>query len=113
MAGSIGSWRIDADSMGAAIQADSGRYELAQIPGTSFSAPAAGTFTEFTGNKADNTVSFAYILTVYNSREPRSFHDARGFVINDYQGWMEEQWVEGLRKQYPVKVDEQVFKTLL
>jgi len=113
MAGSIGSWRMDADSMGAAIQADSGRYELAQIPGTSFSAPAAGTFTEFTGNKADNTVSFAYILTVYNSREPRSFHDARGFVINDYQGWMEEQWVEGLRKQYPVKVDEQVFKTLL
>ena len=98
--------------MGAAIQADSGRYELAQIPGTAFGAPAARTFTELTGNKSDNTVSFAWVLTVYNNREPRNFHDARGFVINDYQGFLEEQWVESLRKEYPVKVDEQVFRTL-
>ena len=106
-------WRLSIDSMGAAIQADSGRYELAQIPGTAFGAPSAQTFTELAGNKADNTVSFAYVLTVYNNREPRNFHDARGFVINDYQGFLEEEWVAGLRKQYPVKIDEQVFKTLL
>jgi peptidyl-prolyl cis-trans isomerase SurA len=109
----VSGWRMSSDSMGAAIQADSGRYELAQIPGTAFGAPVARTFTEFTSNKADNTVSFAYVLTVYNNREPRSYHDARGFVINDYQGWLEEQWLEGLRKEYPVKVDEQVFRVLL
>jgi peptidyl-prolyl cis-trans isomerase SurA len=113
IAGAVGAWRTYADSIGSAIQADSGRYELTQIPGTAFSAPTAQSFTEFTGNKADNTVSFAYVLTVYNNREPRSYHDARGFVINDYQGYLEEQWVEGLRKEYPVKVDEKVFKTLL
>jgi peptidyl-prolyl cis-trans isomerase SurA len=113
MARPIVGWRMSTDSMGAAIQADSGRYELAQIPGTAFGAPVAQTFTEFTGNKADNTVSFAYILTVYNNREPRSYHDARGFVINDYQGWLEEQWVAGLRKEYPVKVDEQVFAGMM
>ncbi len=112
-AGAVGAWRTYADSIGSAIQADSGRYELAQIPGTSFSAPVAQSFTEFTGNKADNTVSFAYILSVYTNREPRSYHDARGFVINDYQGFLEEQWVQGLRKEYPVKIDEQIFKTLL
>jgi peptidyl-prolyl cis-trans isomerase SurA len=98
--------------LGAAIQADSGRYELAQIPGTAFGAPAAQSFTEITGNKADNTVSFAYILAMHNDREPRSYHDARGFVINDYQGFLEEQWVASLRKEYPVKVEEQVFAGL-
>jgi peptidyl-prolyl cis-trans isomerase SurA len=107
-AGALGGWRMDVDSMGAAIQADSGRYELAQIPGAAFGAPVAQSFTSFAGNKADNTVSFAYILAVHNDREPRSYHDARGFVINDYQGFLEEQWVAGLRKEYPVKVDEQV-----
>jgi peptidyl-prolyl cis-trans isomerase SurA len=112
MAGPVGAWRNYTDSIGSAVQADSGRYELAQIPGTLLSAPAAQSFTEFTGNKADNTVSFAYILAVHNNREPRSYHDARGFVINDYQGFLEEQWVENLRKQYPVKVDEQVLKAL-
>jgi peptidyl-prolyl cis-trans isomerase SurA len=112
MAGPIGGWRMSADSMGAAIQADSGRYELTQIPGAAFSVPAAQSFTGFTGNKADNTVSFAYILAVHNNREQRSYHDARGFVINDYQGWLEEQWVVGLRKEYPVKIDEKVFAEL-
>ncbi len=108
----VAGWRTSVDTMGAAIQADSGRYELAQIPGTAFGTPTAQTFTEFTGNKADNTVSFAYILNVHSNREPRNFHDARGFVINDYQGFLEEEWVAGLRKQYPVKIDEQILKGL-
>jgi len=70
----------------------------------------AQSFTEFTGNKADNTVSFAYILTVYTNREPRSYHDARGFVINAYQGFLEEQWVEGLRKEYPLRSTNKYLK---
>lgn len=104
----IGQWRMFADSMGAAIQADSGRYEMAQIPGGAMGLPAAGAYTPFTANKADNTVSFAYVVAVHPTREPRSYHDARGFVINDYQGFLEDQWVAGLKKDYPVKVDEQV-----
>jgi peptidyl-prolyl cis-trans isomerase SurA len=108
----IGQWRMFTDSGGAAIQADSGRYELAQIPGAAFAAPAAGAFTAFTANKADNTISFAFVLAVHGNREPRSYHDARGFVINDYQSFLEDQWVAGLRKEYPVKVDEQVLAGL-
>jgi peptidyl-prolyl cis-trans isomerase SurA len=113
------SWRTATDSLGATVQADSGRYELAQIPGlakplpASSSIPAPQSFTAFTTNHADNTVSFAYILNVYTEKSPRSYHDARGFVINDYQGFLEELWVAALKKEYPVKVDEQVFHGLL
>lgn len=108
----INQWRMFTDSGGAAIQADSGRYELAQIPGSVRPEPAAQSFTAFVPNKADNTVSFAYVLTVYHDRSPRSYHDARGFVINDYQTFLEDQWVAALRKEYPVKIDEGVVKTL-
>ena len=108
----INEWRMLTDSGGAAIQADSGRYELAQIPGSAKPEPAAQSFTAFVSNKADNTVSFAYVLTVYHDRSPRSYHDARGFVINDYQTFLEDQWVAALRKEYPVKIDEGVLKTL-
>jgi peptidyl-prolyl cis-trans isomerase SurA len=108
----IGAWRTFTDSGGAAIQADSGRYELAQIPGAAKPEPAAQSFTAFVPNKADNTVSFAYVLTVYHDRSPRSYHDARGFVINDYQTFLEDQWVAALRKEYPVKIEEGVVKTL-
>jgi peptidyl-prolyl cis-trans isomerase SurA len=71
-----------------------------------------GTFTPFVTNKADNTVGFAYILNVYRERSPRNYRDARGFVINDYQTWLEDQWIAELKKKYPVKVDEQVVRTL-
>jgi peptidyl-prolyl cis-trans isomerase SurA len=69
-------------------------------------------YTPFATNAVDQSVSFAYILDVYHNRAPRNFHDARGFVINDYQNWMEDQWITELKKKYPVRVDEKVFKTL-
>jgi peptidyl-prolyl cis-trans isomerase SurA len=125
-------WRKLTDSAGAAIQADSGRYELAQIPGMGTGTgtgavavagagagvgaakpePAARAFTAAVANKADNTVSFAYILTVYHERSPRNFRDARGFVINDYQSYLEDQWIAGLKKLYPVKIDDAVLAGL-
>ncbi len=105
-------WRQDADSSGSAIQADSGRYEMAQIPGVTPAGLTPRSFTNFTTNKSDNTVSFAYILNVYKDRAPRNYHDARGFVINDYQTWLEDQWITELRKKYPVKVDQTVLASL-
>ena len=63
-------------------------------------------------NKSDNTVSFAYILNVYQERSPRNYRDARGFVINDYQGYLEDEWIASLKKKYPVNVDEKVFASL-
>jgi peptidyl-prolyl cis-trans isomerase SurA len=107
-----GEWRKLSDGSGASVQADSGRYELAQIPGLSGANPAEGSLTAPVINKTDNTASFSYILHIYHDRSPRNFRDARGFVINDYQSWMEDQWVGELKKKYAVKIDETVLKSL-
>lgn len=37
---------------------------------------------------------------------PRSFNDARAAVISDYQNYLEKQWLEQLRKKYPVKISK-------
>lgn len=107
-------WKKLADSAGIAVQADSGRFELAQIPATGKGDIhfTPGLFTPFVTNQADNTVSFSYILNVYNERSPRNYRDARGFVINDYQTFLEDQWVAELKKKYPVRVEENVFSSL-
>ena len=94
------------------MQADSGRYELAQIPGVGHADPAEGSLTAPVTNKMDNTESFSYIQHVYRDRSPRNFRDARGFVINDYQSWLEDQWINELKKKYPVKIDEAVLASL-
>ncbi len=107
-------WKKISDNAGAGVQADSGRFELSQIPapGKEKIDFSVGLITPFFTNSADNTVSFAYILRVYPERSPRNFKDARGFVINDYQVSLEDQWIAELKKKYPVNVDEKVFKTL-
>jgi peptidyl-prolyl cis-trans isomerase SurA len=108
----IDDWRRAVDSSRGLIQADSGRFELAQLPVKGMELLKPGQFTEHTQNQADNSVAMAYILRVYNERSPRSYKDARGFVINDYQNFLEEQWIAELKKKYPVKINEAVLKGL-
>lgn len=106
-------WRKIQDESSNTVQADSGRYELTQIvlqPGT---APAAGLITPVTVNSADGTAGFLKILRLHGAGEQRSFEEARGLVMNDYQALLEEKWIVELKKKYPVKVDEAVFQSLL
>jgi peptidyl-prolyl cis-trans isomerase SurA len=95
------------------IAADSSRFELVQIPNPTKLALQPGTITSPQLNKADNTASFAYIISNYNKTEPRNFADARGLVINDYQIELEKNWVEQLKKKYAVAINEKVLNNLI
>ena len=44
--------------------------------------------------------------------QPEEVADVRGAVVSDYQNELENQWVEQLRKQYPVKIDKKVYKKI-
>jgi peptidyl-prolyl cis-trans isomerase SurA len=63
-------------------------------------------------NEQDSSKTFAYIIRLHNEKEPKRFEDAKGSVINDYQGFLEEQWVAELKKKYPIKVNRKVLKSL-
>lgn len=95
------------------IQADSGRYELGQIPVIDRTNFTPGLLTAPVINKNDGTAVFAQIIKIYPDHQQRSFEDARGLVINDYQNFLEQKWVLELEKKYPVKINEQVFQQLL
>jgi peptidyl-prolyl cis-trans isomerase SurA len=104
-------WRKSVDSFAGQIQADSGRFEWKQIPTTGGAPVGTGKFTGIKTNP-DKSLQFAYIIRDYPSASPRTFEEARGLVINDYQNELENQWIEALKKKYPVLVSETVFKTL-
>jgi peptidyl-prolyl cis-trans isomerase SurA len=105
----INFWRVTADGYAGQIHADSGRFELSQLPGKQ--SVAAGRFTQMATN-SDKSIQFAYIIRQYNMPSPRTYEEARGLVINDYQNDLENRWIDELRKKYPVTINESVFKSL-
>jgi len=42
--------------------------------------------------------------------EPMEFNKAKGLVINDFQTYLEKQWIKKLRQQYPVKINKKGMK---
>jgi peptidyl-prolyl cis-trans isomerase SurA len=95
------------------VAVENNRFELSQLPNPTKLPLKAGTITAPLVNTADNTASFAYVVKVYITPEQRSFADAKGMVINDYQAELEKQWLQQLKAKYPVKVNEQALNDVL
>lgn len=105
-------WQKLLDISNGQLQADSGRFELGQIPVVERTNFTDGLITAPVKNETDQTAAFSYIIKVHPNREARNFADARGFVINDYQLFLEEQWVNELKKKYPLTINQTMVKTL-
>ncbi len=105
-------WKKVADMLSEKLVTDSGRYEWSQIPGLNQSEVKPGVLTKMISNKNDNTASFAYILKVYPEPTPRTYEEAKGLVINDYQNMLEEKWVQKLKKKYPVVINKSVLASI-
>ena len=101
---------LEADGL---VQADSSRYELNQI---TISDPnfviKKGAITPMIIGE-DGTAAFVKFIKLYNENEPRSFDDARGLVINDYQAILEKEWIQDLKKAYPVKLNKKVLDKVI
>ena len=95
------------------MQADSSRFELAQLPVNNVNNYLAGSITDPEINKNDGTVVFVKIIKLYPENQQRNFEDARGLVTSDYQNFLEKKWILELRKQYPVHINEKVFLDLM
>ncbi|MEP6617147.1 MAG: peptidylprolyl isomerase [Ginsengibacter sp.] len=106
-------WRQVLEDGNTQLQADSGRYELKQLPVSDKIKVSEGMITDPLLNTADGTASFVKIIRIYPPNQPRNFEEARGLVINDYQNLVEERWIAELKKKYPVKINQPVFQSLL
>lgn len=105
----IVNWRDNIAAKGATASADSGRFEYNQLPTHITIQKQAGFVSEPTKSPTDDSYSFLYITQVYNNIEPRNFEDARGLVMAEYQKIIEQEWLNSLKKKYPIKFNEAVW----
>lgn len=108
---SLRSWRQITSNNGSDVVADSSRFELGQLTVAERTHFTPGLLTLPVKN-ADGIYTFNYVIHVYNEPAQRTFEDARGLVISDYQQAVEDKWIEQLKKKYPVKVNEEVFRSI-
>ncbi len=106
-------WRNIVKENPSSLQADSGRFDLGQIPVVERTAFSEGLITLPVINKNDGTAMFAKIIKLYPDGQQRNFENARGLVINDYQTYLERKWITQLKKKYPVKVNDKALQSLL
>ena len=95
------------------VRADSGRYEFSSIPVVERTKFQSNLKTTIFSPGGDGNHLFSYIMKVYNEGEVKSFEDAKGLVINDYQSTIEEEWLASLRKKNVVKLNEKVWANIL
>ncbi|HWB62883.1 MAG TPA: peptidylprolyl isomerase [Chitinophagales bacterium] len=60
----------------------------------------------------DSSYQFIWVKSIRDP-EPKSLKEAKGYIISDYQEYLEKTWLEQLRKKYPIVVDEKVFSSLI
>ncbi len=94
------------------VAADSGRFEFENLPGISKNIKE-GMITAPVINDADKSATFAYIIKVYPNQTPRSFEEAKGLVISDFQDEKDKQWIEQLKQNYPVTVNRSLWESML
>jgi len=73
---------------------------------------SAGAMTAAKTDAGTKTATFSKVEKIMPPA-PKALSDARGYAVADYQDYLEKQWVEKLRKQYPVQVNDEIFRTLI
>lgn len=106
-------WKKVVEEFNNNVLADSGRFELIQLPVTIDPKTASGYVSDIAVSPVDGNTSFIKVVNHFPANLQRNFDEAKGLVINDYQNILEEKWIAELKNKYPVKINEAVFQTLL
>jgi peptidyl-prolyl cis-trans isomerase SurA len=70
-----------------------------------------GAVTEIEVNKYDNTQSFIKFEEL-QPKVNKTLDEARGYIISDYQDYLQKEWIQSLEDKYEIQVDKNVLKGL-
>lgn len=88
-----------------------GRYEFSRFKDATQAELSANKKKVTPNSNGGYTVVIA--REVYNGPGQKTLEEARGYVVAEYQDYLEKQWNEKMRREYPLKVDEKVFKSMV
>ncbi len=100
--------RAQEGAKGKKVKIDRGKFQAQEEPWTDQVEWEPGISEPI---PVDDKVVVVKVNKVLEPR-PKTFKEAKGLVTSDYQEHLEEKWVEKLRDQYEVTVNENVLQTI-
>ena len=94
------------------IEASTDNYELGRLKELGGLQPKPGNTTAVSKDIRKGVSTFYKVEELLPARK-KELNEARGYVIADYQDQLEREWVEKLRKRYPVKINKKVLAKLI
>lgn len=62
---------------------------------------------------SDGKYTVVRVDDLFDQPTPKTLEEARGYVVAEYQDHLEKEWNEQMRKKYPLKVEDGVFKSMV
>lgn len=97
---------------GQALSVQKGRYEFSKFTQVPQAKIIKGKLTEAVKGE-DGSYTVVRVDEVYNSNMPKTLEDARGYVVAEYQDYLEKKWNAQLRQKFPVKVEDNVLRAMV
>jgi peptidyl-prolyl cis-trans isomerase SurA len=89
---------------------ESGKFEKSRFPsGLKF---VAGKYAPYYKNE-DGSFGLIDVAEVFDSPSTKTLAEAKGYVISEYQDYLEKQWNASLEAKYPMLVNEPTLKTII
>ncbi len=95
-----------------AVTIQQGHYEFAKFKEVAKENIANGKLSDAVKN-ADGSYTVVKANQIFDGPNQKSLEDARGYVVAEFQDFLEKKWNEMLRNKYPVKLDDAVFSTMI
>jgi len=89
-----------------------GRFEFSRVSEIPKDKISKGKLSEPIKN-GDGSYIVVKANQIYITNTPKSLEDARGYVVSEYQDYLEKKWNEQLRQKYPLKVEENVLRAMV
>ncbi|MEZ4982555.1 MAG: peptidylprolyl isomerase [Saprospiraceae bacterium] len=71
-----------------------------------------GSLSPIEENTRNKSISFFKIEKIMEPG-PKTLDEARGYVVADYQDFLEKEWIKELKEKYDVKINQDVFNGLI
>jgi peptidyl-prolyl cis-trans isomerase SurA len=103
--------QMDKSKHKATITQESGRYPYTKFP----LAPTALKEGEASAifHNPDSSYAFVFVTKIHPETQPKTLEEARGFVVADYQDYLEQQWNKELKEKYPLKINQKELKRIV